>query len=48
MVVMDRVHGGLAWDLVQRNELIPSEVHEDIRDAIELLSCLVIFELQTS
>jgi hypothetical protein len=49
MVVMDRVHGKLAWDLVQRNELIPDEVYEDIRDAITLLHSdnLVFGDLRT-
>jgi hypothetical protein len=49
MVVMDRVHGKLAWDLVQRRELIPYEAYEDIRDAIKVLHSdnLVFGDLRT-
>ena len=37
MVVMDRVHGELAWDLVQLEKPIPYDVYQDIHDAIMLL-----------
>lgn len=49
MVVMDRVHGELAWDIVKRNELIPHEAYEDIEDAITLLHSdnLVFGDLRT-
>jgi tRNA A-37 threonylcarbamoyl transferase component Bud32 len=49
MVVMDRVHGELAWDVVRRSKPILSKVYEDIHNAIELLHShnLVFGDLRT-
>ncbi|KAI0286822.1 hypothetical protein BGY98DRAFT_929912 [Russula aff. rugulosa BPL654] len=48
MVVMDRVHGELAWDLVRRRP-IPYDVYKDIHDAIMMLHSdnLVFGDLRT-
>jgi tRNA A-37 threonylcarbamoyl transferase component Bud32 len=48
MVVMDRVHGELAWDLVRRRP-IPHDVYKDIHDAIMMLHSdnLVFGDLRT-
>jgi hypothetical protein len=37
MVVMDRVHGEMAWHVSHRGERLPYDVYKDIRDAIALL-----------
>jgi hypothetical protein len=49
MVVMDRVHGEMAWHVRQRGELLPYGVYQDIRDATALLHSneLVFGDLRT-
>jgi hypothetical protein len=49
MVVMDRVHGEMAWHVRQRAEFLPYGVYQDIRDAIALLHSnnLVFGDLRT-
>lgn len=37
MVVMERVHGEMAWDVQQRGELLPYTVYKDVKAAINLL-----------
>jgi len=37
MVVMDHVHGEMAWKAGDRGELLPYNVYKDIKDAIALL-----------
>ncbi|KAI0730658.1 hypothetical protein C8Q76DRAFT_715689 [Earliella scabrosa] len=37
MVVMDRVHGKMAWVAEQSSELLPHTVYEDVKAAIDLL-----------
>ncbi|PCH39620.1 hypothetical protein WOLCODRAFT_141337 [Wolfiporia cocos MD-104 SS10] len=37
MVVMDRVHGEMAWDAEERGALLPHTVYEDVRAALDLL-----------
>ena len=49
MVVMDRVHGELAWEVVNRGELLPYDIYKDVQDAIALLHSnnLVFGDLRT-
>ncbi|TBU27934.1 hypothetical protein BD311DRAFT_807273 [Dichomitus squalens] len=49
MVVMDRVHGTIAWEPATRNELLPHRIYEDVRRAIALLHShdLVFGDLRT-
>jgi hypothetical protein len=37
MVVMDRVHGEMAWKAATRGELVPYHIYKDIQDAVALL-----------
>jgi hypothetical protein len=37
MVVMDRVHGEMAWHMGDQGELLPYDVYKDIQDAVMLL-----------
>ncbi|PCH36985.1 hypothetical protein WOLCODRAFT_28875 [Wolfiporia cocos MD-104 SS10] len=37
MVVMERVHGEMAWNIQQRGELLPYTVYKDVKAAIDLL-----------
>ena len=49
MVVMDHVHGEMAWEAGNRGELLPYDIYEDIQDAIALLHSknLVFGDLRT-
>ncbi len=49
MVVMDRVHGEIAWQAVKRAELLPYDIYKDIEDAVALLHSndLVFGDLRT-
>ncbi|KAH9927657.1 uncharacterized protein B0H18DRAFT_283188 [Fomitopsis serialis] len=37
MIVMDRVHGEMAWSFEQRKELLPYSIYADVKTAINLL-----------
>ncbi|TBU52857.1 hypothetical protein BD310DRAFT_888780 [Dichomitus squalens] len=49
MVVMDRVHGEMAWEAANRQELLPYRIYQDIKRAIALLHShdLVFGDLRT-
>ncbi|TBU26575.1 hypothetical protein BD311DRAFT_762389 [Dichomitus squalens] len=49
MVVMERVHGEMAWEAADRQELLPYRIYEDIKRAIALLHShdLVFGDLRT-
>ncbi|EJF57295.1 hypothetical protein DICSQDRAFT_174058 [Dichomitus squalens LYAD-421 SS1] len=49
MVVMERVHGEMAWEAANRQELLPYRIYQDIKRAIALLHShdLVFGDLRT-